>query len=188
MPGIQATTNRHATRRPTRTDLFFRATHDPLTGLANRWLLEDRMEHAVARLRREPKLAAVLFVDLDGFKQVNDTHDHATGDRVLRVVAEALVAAVRPSDTVARVGGDEFVVVCERLGAEAEALEVAERVRAGIDAAIAAEVTDVPVTVSVGVALASVPETTAELIDRADRAMYRAKAAGGDRVVVTRPE
>ena len=95
------------------------AVHDPLTGLANRTLLRDRLEHALARSQRERGATAVLFVDLDNFKRVNDTYGHATGDAVLVEIARRLQSAVRPGDTIARLGGDEFVAVCEEIDADA---------------------------------------------------------------------
>ena len=93
--------------------LFYLATHDRLTGLANRWLLEERLAHAVARSRRGNGRGALLFIDLDDFKSINDRHGHEVGDRMLVMAAERLVRVVRASDTVARWGGDEFAVLLE---------------------------------------------------------------------------
>ncbi|HEY1508601.1 MAG TPA: diguanylate cyclase, partial [Solirubrobacteraceae bacterium] len=103
------------------------AVHDPLTGLANRTLLRDRLEHALARSRRDGGDTAVLFIDLDNFKQINDAYGHAAGDVALVAVSNRLRTAVRPGDTVARLGGDEFVVICERVDEHA-ALAVGARV------------------------------------------------------------
>ncbi len=107
------------------------ALHDPLTGLANRTLLRDRLEHALARSAREGTETGVLFIDLDEFKRVNDRFGHAAGDAVLAELGQRLVHAVRPADTVARLGGDEFVVVCEAID-EDTALALGRRLDAAI--------------------------------------------------------
>lgn len=185
--GLVVTTMRHETdRRRVEAELFRRATHDELTGVANRSLLVDRLAQSLGRLARKPGEIAVLFVDLDRFKAVNDSRGHAAGDAVLRAVADALVAAVRPSDTVARVGGDEFVVLCDPVAGDGVMRELAERVRVGIRSAVSRLLGDdanAPlVTASVGVATASSPVDTERLLDAADAAMYEAKGAGGDRV------
>ena len=110
------------------------ALHDPLTGLANRTLLRDRLEHALARSAREDLPTGVLFIDLDEFKDVNDRYGHAAGDAVLVELAGRLRAAVRPADTVARLGGDEFIVVCEHVDRDA-ALALGARLEDGDPAA-----------------------------------------------------
>jgi diguanylate cyclase (GGDEF)-like protein/PAS domain S-box-containing protein len=153
-------------------ELAERAVRDPLTGLANRALLEERLRAALARDARTGDATGVLFLDLDGFKAVNDAHGHLLGDAVLRAVSGRLRSAVRPSDTVARVGGDEFVVLVE--GATAEGVDaLATRLRAAVSAPIAVGDLDLNVGVSVGVALAAGgaadPST---LLARADRGMY----------------
>jgi GGDEF domain-containing protein len=109
------------------------ALHDPLTGLPNRALLEDRLAHAVAGAVREPGSVAVLFIDLDGFKQINDVHGHAAGDQVLKEVADRLAGVVRSGDTVGRWGGDEYLVVAERLEHSGSAAELADRIIASLD-------------------------------------------------------
>jgi diguanylate cyclase (GGDEF)-like protein/PAS domain S-box-containing protein len=155
------------------------AVHDPLTGLANRVLLRDRLRHALARAARGAGPAAVLFVDLDGFKQVNDQHGHGIGDEVLAALARRLAGAVRPGDTVARFGGDEFVGVCEEID-EAGALRVAERMLAAVQRPLVLGGVEHRLSASVGVALGS---TDAErLLADADAAAYRAKANGRARV------
>ncbi len=159
------------------------AVHDPLTGLANRTLLSDRLEHAVARSQREGRPAGVLFIDLDGFKQINDQHGHPTGDAVLIQVAERLQATVRPADTVARVGGDEFVVVCESVD-EATALTLGERLAKALSDPVRAAGVEHPLSASVGVALGS--EAPERLLACADIAVYRAKARGRGRVELFR--
>ena len=110
--------------------LAFDATHDSLTGLRNRPALIERVEEALTRLQRRESILAVLFIDLDGFKRINDRYGHDTGDDVLRAVAQRLSAAVRPSDMLARLGGDEFVVLCESLSTESEAFTIARRLDA----------------------------------------------------------
>ncbi|WP_294179791.1 sensor domain-containing diguanylate cyclase [uncultured Schumannella sp.] len=156
--------------------LAHHATHDQLTGAANRLLLEDRVAEEESRSRLAGESFAVVMIDLDGFKAINDRHGHHTGDEVLRVVAARLQALVRDEDTVARVGGDEFVLVC-RGANTADAERIAARVRDAF-----AEPLDVApglqLAASVGFAVhsSSTPRTIAELLRDADAAMYRAKA------------
>lgn len=161
-------------RRRYETQLAHRATHDPLTDLPNRTLLDDRLAQACARLGREGEEVAVLFCDLDDFKEVNDRFDHAVGDRVLVEVGERLRSVLRPADTVARLGGDEFVVVCERTGA-AEAEEVAERVRVALAAPFPAA-GGAGLGVSIGITTSTDPGVDpGDLLLRADQSMYRNK-------------
>jgi diguanylate cyclase (GGDEF)-like protein/PAS domain S-box-containing protein len=158
-------------RRATADRLAYRALHDPLTGLPNRTLLTDRLEQAVRAVARERGGVAVLYLDLDDFKEVNDTHGHRAGDQVLIEVARRLRAAVRPADTVARLGGDEYAVVAEGLPAP-DALALAERVREALRPAIG----DLVVVASVGTAHSSTVGLDADaLLHEADADMYRAK-------------
>jgi diguanylate cyclase (GGDEF)-like protein len=169
-------------------ELHERSLHDTLTGLANRSLFMDRVGHAVARLGRRPGgFLAVLFVDLDNFKTVNDTLGHARGDRLLVLVAERLLTAVREVDTVARLGGDEFAVLLEDLTTEEAALVVAERAVSLIGAPFDLAGKSVNVGASIGVALRSDDSTGIDtLLAEADAAMYEAKRAGKGRVVSSR--
>ncbi|MEJ5255213.1 MAG: sensor domain-containing diguanylate cyclase [Acidimicrobiales bacterium] len=159
------------------------ATRDALTGLANRSLASDRLQQAVARHRRSGQGLAVLFCDLDGFKAINDANGHAAGDLVLQEVARRLVSVTRATDTVARVGGDEFVIVCEGLVDQDALGDLAERVVEAVSQPVRiAEGVSVVVGISVGVAVARDvgEEIDADrLLSRADSAMYRAKAHGG---------
>ena len=155
------------------------AVHDPLTGLANRTLLRDRLEHALARSQREEERATgVLFVDLDNFKQVNDAYGHAAGDAVLVELGRRLRAAVRPADTVARLGGDEFVVVCEEVDAE-DVLSLGRRLLTAISEPLAVAGIQYELTASIGIALGRTDPDA--LLGDADAAVYQAKAAGRGR-------
>jgi diguanylate cyclase (GGDEF)-like protein len=154
--------------------------HDPLTGLPNRSLFLERAEAAVAR-RRGP--VAVLFLDLDGFKPVNDTYGHAAGDALLKAVARRLVGATRPDDYVSRFGGDEFLVLGRGLRDESDARALAERIRADLSEPYDVLGHRVRVGTSIGVALLSDDVDRAEtLISQADQALYRAKESGRGRV------
>jgi len=155
------------------------AHHDNLTGLPNRNLLNDRMNHALARVKRHGGRMAVLYVDLDKFKPINDTLGHEAGDHVLREVARRLAACVRSSDTIARVGGDEFVVVVEEIARSNEAALVARKIIETLSRPIRYETHDCLIGASIGVAV--FPDDGAsmeEVCKAADIAMYRVKHAG----------
>jgi diguanylate cyclase (GGDEF)-like protein len=157
------------------------AEHDLLTGLPNRGVLLERLRHALLRRRRHDRDLALLFVDLDRFKAINDTYGHDLGDEVLRVVAARIDDALRPGDTVARMGGDEFVVLCEDVGGQDDALAVARRLRKELSRPIQAGAARISVTASVGVALPRPGGDDAHaLLHYADVAMYRAKDSGRD--------
>ena len=177
-PATVARALRHAVeRKRIEADLAHRALHDPLTRLPNRALLSDRLRLALSRLRRTQTCLAVLFLDLDGFKAVNDTLGHATGDQFLCEVAGRLRGVLRGGDTAARLGGDEFVVLCEDVAGIEEARRVAARI-----------VDEVPGGVSVGVALAvDGTEDPDSVIRAADAAMYVAKRSGGGRFELAAP-
>ena len=158
------------------------AHHDDLTGLTNRAAFHELVDKTLRRAARSQRMSALLFIDLDGFKQVNDTRGHQAGDEVLRAVASRLRETTREIDTVARLGGDEFAVLLDGVEDEAEAAAAAERIRAAlaepfdVDGSHAAEI-----TASVGIALQSAAdETSAQLLSAADAAMYHAKGRGGD--------
>lgn len=162
-------------RRRAESQLAHRATHDPLTELPNRTLLEDRLEQACARLRRDHGWVTVLFVDLDDFKRINDTMGHPAGDEVLREVGRRLRGVLRPADTVSRLGGDEFVAVCEGIGEDA-ADRIAARISEALDVPMLINGRQVHVRASVGHATTCDPlQAPAEMLVRADQAMYRVK-------------
>jgi diguanylate cyclase (GGDEF)-like protein/PAS domain S-box-containing protein len=154
-----------------------RAVRDPLTGLANRVLLEERLRGTLARDARNGSATSVLFLDLDGFKAINDKHGHAVGDQVLQEVAHRLTAAVRPSDTVSRLGGDEFVVLAEAT-AEHESELLAKRLADTVTQPIAVGSLLATVGVSVGVSVSHRGEADpASLLAEADKSMYAIKHA-----------
>jgi len=159
------------------------SVHDPLTGLANRALILDHLRLALARADRRSSLAAVIFLDLDGFKPINDSLGHNAGDEILVRIAERLQAAVRPSDTLGRWGGDEFVVVCEDLERASDAPAIVARLAATFDDPFTTHGTELRVSASIGVAVSGGgDDRPAALIHTADAAMYRAKhdLAGGN--------
>jgi len=161
------------------------AFYDALTGLPNRVLFTDRLEHALEGARRRAEPVALLFLDLDGFKAVNDRFGHAKGDEALAEVASRLTGLIRREDTLARIGGDEFTVLLEGAHAEADALHVAERVVTEMRKPFELWGHRLRLGVSVGLAL-SEPEgaEASELMRRADIALYRAKAVGKSRVIL----
>ena len=168
---VRDITQQKATERA----LAYQAMHDSLTGLPNRNLLEDRMAHTLERCRREGQGIAVMFFDLDHLKTVNDTAGHQVGDNLLRAVAARLRQSLRSMDTVARMGGDEFVVLCEDIDDDAQLATVVDHVMAAF-----CEPVDLPdrqlwVSVSAGVVRGDATSTVAQLLSQADAAMYQAK-------------
>ena len=165
------------------------ATHDSLTGIANRKASLAQLNRALARTHRSATHLAVLFIDLDGFKAVNDTHGHRAGDTVLRTIADRMVNAVRAGDHVGRLGGDEFVVIAEPVENIESAIELAKRLLDELAAPIQCDATQLAVSASIGISMsddvaqrASTPKDGTELLRDADLAVYKAKSAGRGRI------
>jgi diguanylate cyclase (GGDEF)-like protein len=159
--------------------LRHRALHDPLTKLPNRMLMEDRLLQALAKSGRSGTRTGVLFLDLDRFKTINDTYGHLVGDRLLIAMADRLSSTLRPGDTLARLAGDEFLVVCEGISDLEHAEQIAERIHAVLEAPFAIEPNAITISASIGVAVADPSEQAADLILHADGALYEAKRRGG---------
>lgn len=159
----------------------FLALHDPLTQLANRALFRDRVEHAIAAMGRGGRGVAVLFIDLDNFKRVNDSAGHAVGDQLLMAVADRLTRATRAPDTAARLGGDEFAVLVEHVGCAADVGQVAARILQALQSPIHLDDRAIVIDASVGVALTFGDCDVDDLLRNADVAMYWAKSAGKGR-------
>jgi diguanylate cyclase (GGDEF)-like protein len=167
-------------RKTAEAQLIHQALTDALTGLPNRALLQDRLAGALSRRERAPGQLGVFFLDLDRFKQVNDSLGHEKGDELLVVLAERMRSMVRPDDTVARFGGDEFVIITENLSSVDEAAALGERLIAGISRTVVLGGHALQPGVSIGVTVASGKDASAEgLLREADVAMYRAKDKGG---------
>jgi diguanylate cyclase (GGDEF)-like protein len=165
--------------------LLHQALHDPLTGLPNRMLFFDRLDRAILRLQREHAPLAVLFLDFDGFKAINDRFGHAGGDEVLIRAAQRVSAALRAEDTVARFGGDELVVLSEHVAGAAGGVLIAERILEQLRAPIAIDGEAVTLSASIGICVAPVEGAQREdLLRAADAAMYEAKAAGPGRYLI----
>jgi diguanylate cyclase (GGDEF)-like protein len=177
----EAQAERMADLQVAQAELTKQATHDALTGLPNRALLVDRITQTLSESKRSRQCTAVLFVDLDRFKLINDTQGHAAGDIVLRTVAEQLTAIVRPHDTVARIGGDEFVVLAANVESQAHAIDIGVRLVNELNSS-----DDVDrVGASVGISVSIAGRGSAEiLLNEADKAMYQAKSLGRGRVEV----
>ena len=182
-PALLRRSLRHAIERKRQeAQLAHRALHDPLTGLPNRALFLDRLGVALDRSRRNEASVTVLFLDVDNFKEVNDSLGHAAGDRLLSGLADRLQSMLRPMDTVARFGGDEFTFLFEDLAGEREVVLIAERIRRSLSDPVHLEEGDISVSVSIGITFVTDPTTAPEdVIREADAAMYRAKELGRSR-------
>jgi diguanylate cyclase (GGDEF)-like protein len=182
-PALLRRTLTHAIeRKRSEADLAHQALHDQLTGLPNRALFLDRLGVALERARRSGTQLAVMFLDFDNFKQVNDSRGHAVGDRLLTALGERLSTLLRPMDTVARFGGDEFTFLFEDLTSEREVVLIADRICHAASPAIDIDGVELSVTVSVGIAMVADPTVSPDTVIRdADAAMYRAKERGRSR-------
>ncbi len=161
--------------------LSYLARYDPLTGLINRFLFSDRLQSAIARARRDEGLVALMFLDLDDFKAVNDHYGHATGDALLKQVAKRIVASVRETDSVARIGGDEFTVILESGTRLEDAGQVATKILDSVAEPYLVGTRELRVTTSIGIAMYPLDgDTSQALLRDADIAMYSAKAAGSN--------
>src|SRR5690606_19511527 len=171
---------RHAIdRKRNEAQLAQLALHDHLTGLANRSLFDERLRGALARPGGDGRRVAVLFVDIDDFKRINDGLGHNAGDRTLREAAARIRAAVRPGDVVARLGGDEFTVLCDGVPSRRAALAIGRRINDALRRPFTLDGGEIVLRASIGVALADDGTTAEELLQHSDEAMYRAKARGG---------
>lgn len=178
-----------AEREEYRRRLAHEASHDALTGLANRRATVDYLSGALARARRSERTAAVLFIDLDGFKSVNDVYGHPVGDRVLKEIAHRLAMTIRKGDLAGRMGGDEFLVIAEPVASESHAMMLARRISSALAQPLnVAGITIVP-HCSIGIALPHTASCTAEeLVHDADLALYEAKKRGRSEVIVCSDE
>jgi diguanylate cyclase (GGDEF)-like protein/PAS domain S-box-containing protein len=178
-PGVVWVARDVSASRAAEAELAHRALHDPLTGLANRQLFMDRLEQGLARLTRRKSQVAVIFIDLDRLKAVNDSLGHVAGDEVITSMARRMQRVLRPTDTLARFGGDEFVALCDEVESAGEAERIARRLGATIARPLVIEDRELVITASMGIALTSNPYTNpAALLRDADAAMYRAKDRG----------
>ena len=176
----------HVEARDTAKALESMALHDALTGVANRHLLTDRMTAALANARRNHGSMAIVYLDLDGFKQINDMLGHGVGDAVLRIVAGRLTAAVREEDTVARLGGDEFAIALWNAGSEYDVATVASKLIQLVSKPYVIEGHTLGMTASAGIGIYPRHGADAKtLLDRADRALYAAKRAGKNAFRIT---
>jgi diguanylate cyclase (GGDEF)-like protein len=170
-------------RKRTEEQLAYMATHDALTGLPNRWLLNDRLTLELARAQRHQQKLALILLDLDYFKEINDTLGHTAGDKLLQTVGERLMSLVRKSDTVARMGGDEFMLVLLFPGIreDGDAARIAQRILEAFRRPFVFDDHEIRITTSIGIAIYPDDGQDADtLIKNADIAMYRAKAQGRD--------
>jgi diguanylate cyclase (GGDEF)-like protein/PAS domain S-box-containing protein len=187
--GTVGTLNDISQRKSNEERLLYMATHDGLTGLPNRSLFEDRLGHAIAQSTRIHRMVAVIFLDLDQFKIVNDSMGHDQGDILLGIVASKLLDSVRTGDTVARLGGDEFAVVLSELETDADAIAVARKIMKSLDQPVCLNGQDLCVAGSIGIAMFPKDgDTTRQLVKNADTAMYHSKEQGRKQICFYSPE
>ena len=187
-PGFVLTCHDVTERRALEQQLSYQAFHDSLTGLANRALFRDRLEHAIARTSRTATRFAVLFIDLDDFKDVNDSLGHASGDAMLRQMTHRLGDEVREEDTVARLGGDEFAILLESIDDDEEVVAVANRIVQSAREPFELGKSAVTTGLSIGIAIADGTAASAEAVMRnADLALYEAKNLGKNRHALFAP-
>ena len=168
-------------RKRAEEDMIWRATHDVLTGLPNRALIRERMSNALQRSQRQGMNVGLLFVDLDGFKQVNDTHGHEAGDALLKAISSRLIELVRPGDTVARLAGDEFVILCEQIEQPTTISSLAERINTSLRQPVEFGGISLFVTASIGIAIGhGTTHSADDILRSADSAMYAVKSKGRD--------
>jgi diguanylate cyclase (GGDEF)-like protein/PAS domain S-box-containing protein len=188
-PALEGTLIDITDRKRAEQQIVYQATHDALTGLPNRTYFRDRLLNALALARRDERQAAVLFLDLDAFKLVNDTLGHTLGDRLLQAVADRLRASVREGDTIARVGGDEFTVLLSSVNGVEDAVAVAQKLLEAVAEPFHLEGHQLYATASIGVGLFPEDGDDADtLLKHADVAMYRAKEAGRNAYQLFKPE
>ena len=184
MVGIEGIAHDITERKSLEAQLAHQALHDPLTDLPNRVLFLDRLEHALRRVERRGTQVAVVFIDLDHFKLINDSLGHEAGDRLLRTVAERLTTCLRQGDTAARLGGDEFVACLEDLADPGEAVEISRRIHEAVAVPLLPDATQVVFSASLGIAFADSAVPSHELLRDADLAMYAAKQRGRNRIEI----
>lgn len=171
------------TQRRRYLQLTYQASHDALTQLPNRALLLDRLDHAIARAKREQSLIAILFIDLDHFKAINDTMGHETGDMLLIAVADRLLKVVREQDTVARLGGDEYIIILEKLSDPKQIPEIVKKIHEIMTSPFGIKQFQISVTISLGITVFPRDgESPGALLKKADVAMYNSKKKGGNQV------
>jgi diguanylate cyclase (GGDEF)-like protein/PAS domain S-box-containing protein len=185
--GLVLTAHDVTQRKALERQLTHQAFHDPLTGLVNRALFNDRVGYAIDRRKRTGAMLAVLFIDLDDFKTINDSLGHSAGDDLLIAVGERLREATRPTDTPARLGGDEFAVLLEDVHSTRDVITVAERVLDVISRPLRLQQNRVVIRASVGIAIASDEQSAGDLLRSADTAMYTAKDSGKGRYAIYEP-
>ena len=178
MEGVLLSMRDVSDRKALEDELRHQAFHDSLTGLANRALFEDRLVHCLAGARRHGRPAAILFLDLDDFKTINDSLGHASGDELLQAVARRIAGVVRATDTAARLGGDEFAVLVESLDSEHDSQLTAERLLDELTPPFRIAERELRITASIGIAMSDGSTGAENLLRNADTAMYAAKESG----------